>query len=60
MHKISFLKKKMISIKNDRKSVANLQNNIFENFENTQNDSNIFSVKNHLIRSIYSETINKI
>ena len=60
MHKISFLKKKMISIKNDRKSVANLQNNIFENFENTQNDSNIFSVKNDLIRSIYSETINKI
>ena len=50
----------MISIKNDRKSVANLQNNIFENFENTQNDSNIFSVKNDLIRSIYSETINKI
>ena len=60
MHKISFLKKKMISIKNDQKSVANLQNNIFENFENTQNDSNIFSVKNDLIRSIYSETINKI
>ena len=39
---------------------SKLQNNIFENFENTQNDSDIFSVKNDLIRSIYSETITKI
>ena len=50
----------MISIKNDKKiskKSQNLQNNIFEN---ALNDPNIFSVKNDLIRSIYSEIITKI